>query len=126
MTILGIMAAISLSFSGTLPVAPVYANQTSFAISLPANPSTGYQWTLLSYNKKYLKFLKKEYKPGSKKLIGTPGSMMFYFSCVATTQRPQETLVSLVYHRPWEKRQKNDETVVHVVFLNTEKGGRPL
>jgi inhibitor of cysteine peptidase len=106
---------ISTAFAGTMPVVPVSASQRTFIIQLPTNPSTGYMWTVKSYDKKLLKFLRKKYVPaGNKILMGAGGYMNFYFR-VCGENRPQHTEVGLLYSRPWEKGS-GEITPVTVVF----------
>ena len=107
--------SITTSFAGTLPVVPVSASQRVFMIQLPTNPSTGYMWTIKSYDKRVLKFLRKKYLPaGNKILMGAGGYMNFYF-LVCGKSRPLQTEIDLLYSRPWEKGS-GEITPVTVVF----------
>ncbi|OGV26835.1 MAG: hypothetical protein A3F18_02635 [Legionellales bacterium RIFCSPHIGHO2_12_FULL_37_14] len=105
------------TFAGTAPVVPVAPKMNTFTISLPSNPSTGYSWSVVNYDKKLIKFIKQKYQPPKKdpKLIGMGGITNFYFSCLPKIKRPASTDVELKYARPWEKNSGKITKVV-VVF----------
>ena len=84
-----------------LPVR-IALNQSSFEITLPANPTTGYQWTIKSFDKKLLRLVSSQYLRPKSALVGAGGRMTFRFSLNKTVQRPTFTLVKLIYARPWE------------------------
>lgn len=108
---------LSTSYAGTTPVVPVSASMQEFIISLPANPSTGFSWTVVNYDKKIIRFIKVKYRvnKNSRHLIGAGGMSDFYFSCIPHIKRPKSTDVELKYARSWEKKPGNI-TKVAVVF----------
>jgi inhibitor of cysteine peptidase len=68
------------------------------AVSLEANPSTGYTWEVVASDDAVLRQIgDPEYLAGSE-LFGAPGRMTFSFECA----QPGITKLTLVYHRPWE------------------------
>jgi len=72
---------------------------TEIVLSLNANPSTGYNWTISQIDTSILKQVgEAEYKSKSKK-IGAPGIQIFHFRSIS----PGKTSLLLIYHRPWEK-----------------------
>lgn len=113
--VLTCLLAFSNSYADPMPVVPVSATQRMFMIQMPANPTTGYMWTVKSYDRRVLKFLRKKYIPaGNKMLMGAGGYMNFYF-LVCGESRPLQTQVNLLYARPWEKGS-GEITPVTVVF----------
>ena len=50
-----------LACAGTRPVVVVPPKQATFAVALPANPTTGYQWTVVTYDKTKLVLLGQKY-----------------------------------------------------------------
>lgn len=100
-------------------VVSVAANLKTFTISLPANPTTGYTWSVKSYDTKLLKLVKKKYRSkqtqSKSRLIGAGGFMDFDFVCVSSMPKSKEIFVSFLYARPWEK-EKGELTKVKVVF----------
>ena len=66
-------------------------------ISLPGNPSTGFQWELQSVAASILKpIAKPEFSP-SGAALGAPGKFIFNFEAVAAGS----TTLQLIYHRPF-------------------------
>ena len=76
------------------------SNQNFFYFQLDANPSTGYQWKIKGYDEKVLRHVKSEYIHSSSKLIGSGGKMRFYFKPLKARVN---TVINLVYGRPWDK-----------------------
>lgn len=73
-----------------------------FVVSLPSNPTTGYQWTVKSYDKNRLTLLTSRYVAPKTKLIGAGGTMTFTFAPVAGKSFPKTTLMVFTYARPWD------------------------
>ncbi|MDD4736653.1 MAG: protease inhibitor I42 family protein [Kiritimatiellae bacterium] len=68
-------------------------------IELQGNPTTGYGWFVQTCDEKRLhQDGEAEYRPDSN-LLGSGGCYTFTFRAVT----PGETILTLVYHRPWEK-----------------------
>ena len=93
--------------------------QSSFTITLPANPTTGFSWTVKSYDKEYFKLAKKEYLPSEPKRIGSGGSSLFTFDVQKVFDGKQA--ITLVYARPWEP-QSASKQVVEVSFTKADGG----
>jgi inhibitor of cysteine peptidase len=85
----------------------------NFVISLDSNPTTGYEWTPV-YDQVILKLVSGEYKAASNPqgLVGAGGQQVFTFSPI----KSGETLVKMVYKRPWE--QDAAETRLFIVTIN--------
>ena len=104
--------------ASTAPVpAPVVAGPAEgtiavgdiFTITLPCNPTTGFQWDVKSINRKIA--LPKgpvTYHP----ITGTEGLMGAGGRCTLDIEgkRPGKTKVVLIYQRSWEKGKKPAET----------------
>jgi len=70
----------------------------TMAVVLEGNPTTGFTWETAALDASVLKQLSEpEFEPESS-LIGAGGTFTFRFEAVA----PGQTLLRLVYHRPWE------------------------
>jgi inhibitor of cysteine peptidase len=70
-------------------------------IVLKANPTTGYRWEVVSIDTSILKNTGAEYKadkvpPG---IVGAGGKTIMRFKSI----KKGETLLKLIYHRPFEK-----------------------
>ena len=68
-------------------------------VVLAGNPTTGYTWQLLSFNKAHLQLIQESYTSSNSTLCGAGGTYTFELSAVAKGTSP----ISLVYHRSWEK-----------------------
>ncbi|MFW2570602.1 protease inhibitor I42 family protein [Legionella sp. 29fVS95] len=77
-------------------------NQTQFTITLPANPTTGYQWTVKKYDKSFLQLITSHYISPQTNLIGAGGQMQFKFELVKGETYPKNTIMQFKYARPWE------------------------
>ena len=68
-----------------------------FTISLPANPTTGYEWKP-DYDYYLLELAKTEFEKGPSEAIGAGGTSVFVFNPI----RPGKTTIAFVYKRSWE------------------------
>jgi len=76
----------------------VSPNQEIF-LTLEANPTTGYTWEVIAFDTTILKQIQDiQFKPQSQ-LLGAPGEQSLRFRA----QHSGKTLLTLKYHRPWEK-----------------------
>ena len=72
----------------------------NFTITLPANPSTGYQWQLARpLNVKMIKLISSEYIADDIGFIGSAGKQVWKFRALKVGR----TAVALKYVRPSEK-----------------------
>lgn len=79
----------------------VDTSNSQFEVTLPANPTTGYQWTVEQYDKSILKLLSSKYVAPQTKLIGAGGQMLFTFQLLGKIY-PQSSTLVFKYARPWE------------------------
>jgi len=71
----------------------------SFALTLDANPTTGYQWFLSNPpDRRFLALLSNEYVPPSAARIGQGGHQVLTFHAL----QPGMTSIALKYCRPWD------------------------
>lgn len=87
----------------------VEQSNPTFSITLKSNPSTGYSWSLKSYDEKLISLVShKFYPPTNKRLVGAPGYEEWIFkvnpSSFTASQTTKATNIALVYIRPWEKQ----------------------
>jgi len=82
----------------------VDANSQQFKITLPANPTTGFQWTVKEYDKAILKLAGNQYLAPQPKLMGAGGEMCFIFSRVKGATYPKTTTLLFRYSRSWEHK----------------------
>lgn len=83
-------------------------------ITLESNPTTGFSWQLVGISDKMiLEFVKKEYIPNNKKMIGAGGIEKWSFKTLKTGK----AVISLVYRRPWEKDIPAQATEEFNVFV---------
>ena len=86
-----------------------------FEISLPANPSTGFRWTLESYDIEHFVCLETDYVPATTTRMGAPGTRIFYFKSKDNVVCPESTRLRFSYGRPWEM-DVSTSTEVTVTF----------
>lgn len=68
-------------------------------VVLEGNPTTGYAWRAVGYNRRILTMDSKPYYKPKTQLVGSGGYYLFRF--VAVSQGFSH--MKLIYHRPWEK-----------------------
>lgn len=77
-----------------------------FTIALPANPSTGYQWTA-DYDYYLLSLNSSQFEKGSSERLGLDGESVFVFKPL----RPGKSTIYLVYKRTWENIAADVRTI---------------
>lgn len=92
-------------------------NETSFVVTLAANPTTGYQWSVDQYDKDLLTLTSSQYQRPKTNLIGAGGEMTFTFSLNKGKTYPKSSKMVFSYARSWEKEPVKIQTVV-VNFVN--------
>lgn len=84
-------------------VCAVKPSTPTVTIRLPANPSTGYQWVLINYDRSLMAPPTSRFVSG-RDLPGAPGYAVWQFKFHKTAfTASQKTVVILEYKRPWEK-----------------------
>jgi inhibitor of cysteine peptidase len=75
----------------------------NFTITLPANPTTGYQWQLARpLNDKMIKLISSEYIADDTGLVGSGGKQVWKFRALKVGR----AAIALKYVRSWEKDTK--------------------
>lgn len=76
----------------------------TFMITLQSNPTTGFSWQLISYDKNLLEYVGHRFvAPHNKKLVGAPGYETWTFKAKKNVSADQATQITLQYARPWTK-----------------------
>lgn len=92
-------------------------NASSFVVSLDANPSTGFQWSVVHYDKTLLTLNSSQYQMPKTKLIGAGGQMLFTFGLNKDQTYPEKTNMQFKYARSWEPNTATTKNVT-VLFVN--------
>ena len=110
------------SFCGEAPDPPADATTTaiaatvgvSFAISLDANPTTGYSWDLATpLDSNVLDLLHHSYQRAGSGM-GAGGTDIWTFEPLCAGF----TTIVLRYRRPWEPNDPNDRQVAYDIFIH--------
>lgn len=80
----------------------VNVNNPNFVVTLPSNPTTGFQWQVVNFDKNLLILSNSTYENPKTKLIGAGGQMHFTFALQKGKSYPESTVIVLKYARPWE------------------------
>ncbi len=83
----------------TLNVDP---NCPQFVVTLPSNPTTGYQWVATTYDKTLFQLKSSRYAAPQTTLVGAGGQMTFTFGLIKGQSYPASTQMSFTYARPWD------------------------
>jgi inhibitor of cysteine peptidase len=86
--------------------------QPNVTIALPANPNTGYQWIIKTYDKTLLHLAYSHYTHVNTSRIGTGGRMVYTFTVVKRPMASKKTLLVFNYMRPWEPEKNTLQRVV--------------
>ena len=87
----------------------------AFTVSLPANPTTGYQWVVEKYDTSHFDKISSQYVAESTTRMGAGGQMQFVFERKKDVDYPACTQMTFRYARPWEPT-KGSVTRVTVMF----------
>ena len=79
-------------------------SSTQFVVTLPSNPTTGFQWKVTKYDKMMLKMTGSHYIAPKTKLIGAGGQMTFTFAQIKGKSYPKSTQMLFTYGRAWEPK----------------------
>lgn len=105
------MSASAIALAGNTTSLSFDQCQPRFQFSLPANPTTGYQWRLTNYDHKHFKLLKTSYQGPEKKLMGAGGMMVFQFGLQKGAHYPEKTRMTLVYAQPWNPKSGTEQRI---------------
>lgn len=99
----------------------------TLTLTLPSNPTTGYSWFLIAYNKSLLNLIDHKYTPSNatkngEQLIGAGGYETWRFKATRNALlAPQVTYIKFAYARPWEIKANSlpkdlKSTTIYVVI----------
>ena len=91
----------------------VNLNASSFVVTLPANPTTGYQWSVVSFDKNLLTLNKSFFEQPKTNLVGAGGQMHFTFTLLRGKKYPEHSDIVFKYARSWEP---GSATIKHVTI----------
>jgi inhibitor of cysteine peptidase len=93
----------------TVYVNPEKAKQ--FQVKLPANPTTGFQWSIKKYDHNILELAGSLYIAPNTKLIGAGGEMVYTFKLIEGKAYPRSTKLEFTYARSWEPNTATSQQV---------------
>lgn len=97
-------------------------NSRQFVISFPANPSTGYLWTIVSYDENRFHLIRSEYMtPNKINRIGAPGKMIYEFEVREAGTYPFSSKIKFRYARSWDKNSGIEKTAVITVRKSQQR-----
>lgn len=98
----------------------VNSSQSSFVVQLAANPTTGYQWKVVKFDKGLLSLISSHYQKPQTNLMGAGGQMLFTFTLNKGKSYPTKTNMVFKYARSWEPDSSTLKNVT-VNFVKTPK-----
>jgi inhibitor of cysteine peptidase len=110
--VLLLLWSLCLQASDTLTV-NVDKKSSEFVVTLPANPTTGFQWTVKKYDQALLHLKSQHFVAPQTRLIGAGGHVCFTFERMKGQSYPDTTKMTFDYARSWVSR---DRTRQHVVI----------
>jgi len=89
----------------------VNIGEPGFIVTLDANPTTGYQWSVIQFDKALLTLSASNYQKPQNTLIGAGGQMHFTFKLNKGKNYPDSTKIFFKYSRSWEPGSGTEKTV---------------
>jgi len=87
-----------------------------FNVTLKANITTGFKWSIESYDKNLFTYIGSHYESPQTKLIGAGGQSSFIFLLKKGKAYPATSKMVFKYARPWDKKSAmRKEIVLHFV-----------
>jgi inhibitor of cysteine peptidase len=77
-------------------------SNAEFQVTLPANPTTGFQWYVKQYDHKLINFKSQQFVAPQRKLIGAGGKTHFTFQWIGRPPESTKTVILFKYARSWE------------------------
>jgi inhibitor of cysteine peptidase len=107
-----------ITYSDPLKTIVVKKSSPEFSILLQSNATTGFSWTLKSYDSNIISpILRKYYPPVAKKLLGAGGYEKWTFRVRGEGfVVPQTTNISLIYARSWDQQGAQISTFKVVTY----------
>lgn len=94
----------------------VHSNDYAFIIKLPANPSTGFEWTIKHYDKTVLNLNKQTYQAIQSGRVGAGGVMVYCFSRKHDALYSTSTTIVFRNARAWEPASLGTLEYITVMF----------
>lgn len=117
--IAGLMMLMMTALQAAATVINLTPTQDTFQVTLPSNPTTGYQWSIKSYDQTLLNLVSSKFIQPQTKLMGAGGTMLYTFELKKGVNPPKLTSLVFSYARPWEAEKGSLQTVT-VNFEKTE------
>jgi len=109
-------AATANVFSDPAKSIMVEKSNPQFTITLASNPTTGYSWYLVKYDKALISLVKHEYQPPEHNMPGAGGKEIWTFKINDTGfAAPQISKIDLLYARPWNLKDNSKQLEFTVV-----------
>lgn len=96
----------------------VQSNKPVFTISLAGNATTGFEWSVVDYNKELFTLTNSHYEPPHTKLVGAGGQMIFTFKLNPGKKYPKTSTMHFKYARSWEPQSATRKELV-INFLSS-------
>lgn len=82
----------------------ISSKQEDFTVTLPANPTTGFKWSVLEFDKNLFELKNHQYFSSKVGMLGAGGTMLYTFKLKKQQQMkcPCKSLIKFKYSRPWE------------------------
>lgn len=80
----------------------VSSKQNDFTITLPANPTTGFKWSIIDYDKNIFELESSRYTASKVGLIGSGGDRVYIFHIKQLSKYPKFSIIKFKYSRSWE------------------------
>lgn len=93
----------------------INTKQPSFTITLPSNPTTGFLWTVVDYDKNLFLLTDQQYITSNSGLIGAGGHVLFTFKLKKQAAYPSYAIIKLKNSRSWEPQSAMQKQIKIII-----------
>lgn len=93
----------------------INTKQENFTITLPANPTTGFLWSVVDYDKEIFDLTNQQYITSKVGLVGAGGNSLFTFKLKKLLSYPSSSIIKFKYSRSWEPKSAMNKEIKIII-----------
>ncbi len=95
--LLSMLTCLLLMSCNTKDTLTISGKQEAFTITLKANPTTGFQWTVIAYDNNIFELINQQYIAAKGGAIGSGGNVLFKFKLNKHPSYPSSSIIKFKY-----------------------------
>jgi len=93
----------------------INTKQENFTITLPSNPTTGFLWNVVDYDKDIFELSNQQYITSKVGLVGAGGNSLFTFKLRKQASYPKSSIIKFKYSRSWEPKSATNKEIKIII-----------